>query len=387
MRQKIGSSSEKSCRYHFTTIMKNSLGASQGNRRRNVTCQITKADHFQDDIPSSVYPWRKARELEGRAYVSDEEGAWLINCCRVLRFWGLLGLKDCPRGTEQDGITSRMDAIARKVRVHHYFRVRNAKECKNVLSLQQFPEVTLSLEITQDWYKPPGGIIPIPGQDEDYCGSHAVALSTYDKSKAMFAFPNSWGEDWGDRGFGYLSPDCFDRLQIEAWSAQWAGFTAPVQLNSGIACLSWKTSIDSIYGVHGREIINASNGDRLAWAFAVRRGEYLDIEELFVWPSHRRKGYARILVEMLLKLAIDSNSKIRAWVPYADCHKENHPGLTKTFELLGLDLQPSEDRWAGYFGTKGALILPVTSIRMPLRPSSLREQLTPWQYTVWYGTN
>lgn len=48
------------------------------------------------------------------------------------------------------------------------------------------------------------GVIPFPGPDEQFLGGHAVAFVGYDDNKDAFTIANSWGPEWGDKGFGYL---------------------------------------------------------------------------------------------------------------------------------------------------------------------------------------
>ncbi len=44
-----------------------------------------------------------------------------------------------------------------------------------------------------------------------HCGGHAMVIVGYDDDLGAFRVLNSWGEDWGDRGFFWLSYDYFDR--------------------------------------------------------------------------------------------------------------------------------------------------------------------------------
>lgn len=51
------------------------------------------------------------------------------------------------------------------------------------------------------------GVVPIPSAAEiqgQPLGGHAIVLVGYDDSKQQFAFRNSWGTHWGDKGYGYL---------------------------------------------------------------------------------------------------------------------------------------------------------------------------------------
>jgi len=48
------------------------------------------------------------------------------------------------------------------------------------------------------------GIVPMPQENEKTLGGHAIACVGYDDSKEMFIMRNSWGEDWGDKGYFYI---------------------------------------------------------------------------------------------------------------------------------------------------------------------------------------
>ena len=65
------------------------------------------------------------------------------------------------------------------------------------------------------------GIVPMPDPNkEKMLGGHAVLLVSYDDSKRLFGFMNSWGPNWGNKGFFYLpydyvlSPD----LAFDMWA-------------------------------------------------------------------------------------------------------------------------------------------------------------------------
>jgi C1A family cysteine protease len=50
-----------------------------------------------------------------------------------------------------------------------------------------------------------GGLIPYPKPSESVQGGHAVTIVGYDsKKEGAFLIKNSWGEDWGERGYGWI---------------------------------------------------------------------------------------------------------------------------------------------------------------------------------------
>lgn len=77
------------------------------------------------------------------------------------------------------------------------------------------------------------GIIPMPGKMDRRLGGHAVAAFGYDDeavikhpymtrqkpSKGAFLIQNSWGEQWGQKGYGWLPYDyVLSGLAVDFWS-------------------------------------------------------------------------------------------------------------------------------------------------------------------------
>jgi C1A family cysteine protease len=44
------------------------------------------------------------------------------------------------------------------------------------------------------------------------CGAHAVLIVGYDLDKKKFTFKNSWGDDWGAKGYGSITFDYMDQM-------------------------------------------------------------------------------------------------------------------------------------------------------------------------------
>jgi esterase/lipase superfamily enzyme/GNAT superfamily N-acetyltransferase len=322
------------------------------------------------------------------AHVSEMEGVWPINACRVTRYYGDPGGAHCPWHSKPSEWPANVDDLARQFRLHHYFRVWNASECRQLVF--RGVEVRVALEVTEEWHDPPGGVIGIPLPSSPVLGAHAIPIRAYDSDKDGFPFQNSWGETWGNHGSGFLPALVLDRYMIEAWCTLGTAVEPPIGATSGVVCLLWKSALAGQV-VHGREIVDAASGERLAWAFLVRRGHHLDIEEFFVWPTHRRKGYGRKLAELIQEFIRQSGLQLRAWVPFADVDTENRPALLRTIGLLGLHLHPSPNRSAGFLATTEPYLGEVPEPRIPERPASVRDKLRPDAGTrlciVWFGTN
>jgi C1A family cysteine protease len=65
------------------------------------------------------------------------------------------------------------------------------------------------------------GVVPMPGEDEECMGGHAVLVIGYDNARKAFLVRNSWGADWGTQGgcfwlpYEYmLNPDLADDFWV-----------------------------------------------------------------------------------------------------------------------------------------------------------------------------
>ena len=58
------------------------------------------------------------------------------------------------------------------------------------------------------------GLVPVPQSGEKLLGGHAIVLVGFDESKQLVEFRNSWGDGWGDYGYGWLPYAYFDRDSV-----------------------------------------------------------------------------------------------------------------------------------------------------------------------------
>ena len=74
-------------------------------------------------------------------------------------------------------------------------------------------------EVFPEWMEERGGKIPLPGEEAQTLGGHAICIVGYSRLGKFFKFKNSWGERWGETGYGYLPFDYLDSYCRDAWSA------------------------------------------------------------------------------------------------------------------------------------------------------------------------
>jgi GNAT superfamily N-acetyltransferase len=222
--------------------------------------------------------------------------------------------------------------------------VRTLAECKKALSQNQ--SVLVSLDITDKWESAPQGRIPPLSPSDVSLGSHSVHLVGYDDGKSEIIFANSWGENWGDRGYGYIPYEIFEATWWEGWMLDRAGNQVPHKLQSGVVQRTWGVTEHGGGVLHCCEFVNDGD-ERIAWAFAIER-EGLEIEELFVRPQFRRNGYGGRLTRSMAKLAAELGKRLRIWISYADTLPENLRTIERLSSPIGIRLQPSNLRWSPY---------------------------------------
>ena len=66
------------------------------------------------------------------------------------------------------------------------------------------------------------GIVPMPANNDQMKGLHAIVVVGYDDTAKRVKFVNSWGQSWGEKGYGYLPYDYLEKYKGENWTFQYA---------------------------------------------------------------------------------------------------------------------------------------------------------------------
>ena len=101
------------------------------------------------------------------------------------------------------------------------FYVYQRDMIKQILYFARVP-VVISLDVTADTLnnakdpgpagRRPAGALKVPRKKEIANRGHAVLIVGYDEKMNMFKFRNSYGENWGDHGYGYIPFKYLERV-------------------------------------------------------------------------------------------------------------------------------------------------------------------------------
>jgi hypothetical protein len=308
-----------------------------------------------------MYTFVRGRQLEGTYPGSPETGMWIVTPMRILKGWGRPREEDWPyNGKAEDWPPTAeppgIDQMAARNRLAAYQRIRCIDDCKRALQARE--TMSTSFSITTQWSYAPGGVIQFPAFEYKTLGSHAVGIVGYDDVKEHLIFRNSWGINWGDHGRGYMPYGFFQAELNDGWSTlhkRKLREDKPPELT--LREVDWATEDNRGSIIHVRETIDPLIDRNVAWAFAVERDGFVDVEELFVMPEYRKMGHACRLVWRLEQLMRQLKRPIRFWIPHADASDGNMKVVRKIIGKLGLNLQLSGTRWAAYVADSGATSL------------------------------
>lgn len=200
------------------------------------------------------------------------------------------------------------------------------------------PQISIGFQFFESAYFAQDGRLTLPDPDDRFQGRHVVSVIGWEDKGESLVFVNSWGEKWGDRGIGRMPRAYAKEHLLDCW----VGWNARVGMtrftlerivkapNEPEFLRSWMTQNPRWRSRHrhnGRQInlvryeawslgsecavdiidLRAANGLRVGWTyvFHIKDGnrKVSVVQELFVWPWFRRRGYGSVLEDAAVEIA------------------------------------------------------------------------------------
>lgn len=159
-----------------------------------------------DFVPSRLFIYYNERLLEGS--VASDSGAMLRDGIKVVNKYGACPETEWPYIESQFAVKPSVKCYADALKdlVISYSSVpQNLTQMKSVLA-SNYP-ITVGITVYDSFESDAvakTGMVPMPTQTEECLGGHAVLIVGYDDTKQMFIIRNSWGPDWGLKGYFYI---------------------------------------------------------------------------------------------------------------------------------------------------------------------------------------
>ncbi|NER32524.1 MAG: C1 family peptidase [Oscillatoria sp. SIO1A7] len=161
---------------------------------------------YSGDV-SRLFVYYNARALE--AEHKKDVGTSLRNCIQVLRVMGTCAEEIWPYDPEtlNERPSSEAYEDAARFLIEDAQRINIDLDAMKHCLAEGYP-FAFGLVLFESFMKSRQGRIPMPDlENEQFLGGHAMLCVGYSDQSQVFVARNSWGSDWGDKGYCYIPYD------------------------------------------------------------------------------------------------------------------------------------------------------------------------------------
>ena len=104
---------------------------------------------------------------------------------------------------------------AQGYKIGGYFRLWTVRQFQRTMAWKHF--IVMGVDVFESFEglkAEKTGVIPMPGPNEQLLGGHCILGVGYDDSKQVIIFRNSWSDQWGDKGYGYLPYEYLEKQSV-----------------------------------------------------------------------------------------------------------------------------------------------------------------------------
>lgn len=167
---------------------------------------------------SRLFVYYNARLLDDS--VNEDVGAYTRDGIKAVNKYGVCSELTWPYLIERFANTPSVQSYedARHRLIKKYYRIQNVKDIVDALNADS-PVVT-SMNVYESFFELDAGkkILPMPKASENLIGGHAVSFVGYDLPKKLLLARNSFGTDWGDRGYFWVPFDYAEQDFMDNWT-------------------------------------------------------------------------------------------------------------------------------------------------------------------------
>ena len=157
---------------------------------------------------SRLFIYYNAREKDGNA--DEDAGSTIRSCIEVLQEFGACSEATWTYNEQKYKQKPSSNAYkeARNFLIEDTERIENDLQAWKSCLAEGYP-IAFGIEVFESINNVKrNGKVPMPNPDrEEHTGGHAMLCVGYIEADKVFIVRNSWGEDWGDKGYCYIPYD------------------------------------------------------------------------------------------------------------------------------------------------------------------------------------
>ena len=189
------------------------LGSCTANAVGGAIEYLQKLRKQPFEIPSRLSIYYDARRLLDPSYVNEDSGATLRTAIKAVADYGAPPEVDWPydirRFAEPPPSELRSEGLLRQA--IEYFRIPDGSIAQMEACIAGGFPFVFGISVYQNFFPNWEAVVPNPSGDE--LGGHAMLGVGYSRHTRRFLVRNSWGPEWGNHGFAWLSYE----YMAEAW--------------------------------------------------------------------------------------------------------------------------------------------------------------------------
>jgi C1A family cysteine protease len=165
---------------------------------------------------SRLFLYYNARLLDG--YTEEDVGVYVRDGIKAVNKWGICAEDLWPylikKFADIPMAESYIDAKTRLIDT--YKRIETVDDMISTINTG-FPIVS-GIQVFNGFDElRRDGKLGMPSRKDELLGGHAICIVGYDNIKKYFICRNSFGEDWGDKGYFYMPHDYAEYYCMDAW--------------------------------------------------------------------------------------------------------------------------------------------------------------------------
>lgn len=166
---------------------------------------------------SRLFVYFNSRLIEESVFM--DAGATMRDTIKVMKLYGLCSENMWPYNIDYFTVAPSIDsyADAKTRNIKDYFRISDLGGILDALNNNYPISIGMLVYSTFDDLTPQNIILEMPLTYESPLGGHAVCLVGYDLPNRLILARNSYGPEWGDLGYFWITFDYLEAQLMDAW--------------------------------------------------------------------------------------------------------------------------------------------------------------------------